>query len=747
MFGEVLKRFRVREMLTQEELAASCGVSVRQIRELEAGRIRTPRAATVRALEGALGLSPTDVAELRQATTGAKPSPGPAAPPPAQLPGAIEAFTGRSAELADLDEATAGTVLIHGTAGVGKTALAVHWAHRHAARYDAGQLYADLRGFDPSGEALDPGEALRGFLGALGVAPHSIPAGTDAQAALYRSHTAGRRLLVILDNARDAGQVRPLLPGGPDARTVVTSRRRLTALVAGAGAATVDLDVPPAADAARLLTRRLGPGGTHAGAVDEVVRACGRLPLALALVGARARLTGFPLAVLAAQLRGRSGRLDALEADDRGARAVFSWSYRALSRPAATMFRLLGLTVGPDIATAAAAALAGSSSAAARKVLTELADAALVVEHVPGRYTMHDLLRAYAGELSRAEDSGEARRAALTGLLDHYTLSAYHADLILNPVRAPIPLALPDGRTDAKPPAGPEEALAWLDTEREVLLTALRQAADEGRHTHAWQLSWALDTFLHERGRWHDEGAAWAVALRAATAMADQPAAAHAHRFLGAVNGRLARFDEADRHLRRAVAVSRSAGDRQGEAEGHFVLSYVRWLRGDPAGALRHAERSLSSFAELDEPLWEGKAALAVGWYRDQLGDFPDALHFYERALAAQERSGNRANEAVTHDGIGLVHQHLGDHESAQHHFLRGLDLAVATGHPILQAQLCTHLGDAGEAIGDRETATARWAQAYRILHPLRHPQAADLRRKLRFAGAPAEENPRAAGR
>jgi tetratricopeptide (TPR) repeat protein len=662
--------------------------------------------------------------ELRRRPVDRTPAPASA---PAQLPAGVEGFTGRAAALAALDAAAARVVTVTGAAGVGKTALVVHWAHRAAGDFPDGRLYVDLRGFDGDGDVVDPADAIRGFLDALGVEPHRVPPGRDAQAALYRSLSADRRLLVVLDNARDAGQVRPLLPGGPAVRTVVTSRDRLTALVAETGARPLALDLPDQAEAVELLTSRTGAQPRDPEAAAEIVAACGRLPLALALVGARVRQTGFPLATLATELR-RPG-LATLD----GVRAVFSWSYRALSPSAARLFRLLGLAAGADIAAAAAAALAGVALPEVRRALRELTEASLLTEPAPGRYQLHDLLRVYAGELAHEVETDKDRRAALTRLLDHYTHTAYAAELVLNPTRAPIPLTLAEPAEGAGPKQqlDVKAALQWLGTERAVLLSALRQAKDEGLDRYAWQLGWALDTFLYEQHHWQDEGAAWAVALSAATALVDRPAAAHAHRFLAVVAGRLDRFGEAHAHMRQAIELSRAAGDRAGEAETHFVLSYVCWLQADHDSALDHAERSRALWAELDHPSWEGKASNAVGWYHAQLGAHRKALPYHERALALQQQAGDRANEAVARVSLGQAQHDLGYYEAAAGHYEQGLQLARALADPVMEAHLTVRLGDTYQAMGDDAAARERWQRAYEILTDAGHPQAADVGRKL----------------
>jgi hypothetical protein len=372
-----------------------------------------------------------------------------------QLPAAVAHFAGRTGELATLTgllrgrAERGGTVVISaigGTAGVGKTALAVHWAHQVADRFPDGQLYVNLRGFDPSGSVMAPAEAVRRFLDALQVPPERIPVDLDAQAALYRSQLACKRMLVVLDNARDTVQVRPLLPGAPTCLVVVTSRGQLTSLVAVDGAHPLTLDLLTEAEARELLARRLGPDRIAAEpqAVEQIVGCCARLPLALSIAAARAEQSGFPLAALAGELAETGRRLDVLDAGDAAGqvRAVFSWSYTALSSAAARLFRLLGLHPGPDISAAAAASFAAVPPAETRRLLAELVRASLLTEHTPGRYAFHDLLRAYAVDVTHTHDPADQRRAAVGRMLDHYRHTAHTAERLLNPARDPIPLAL-----------------------------------------------------------------------------------------------------------------------------------------------------------------------------------------------------------------------------------------------------------------------------------------------------------------
>jgi DNA-binding SARP family transcriptional activator len=352
---------------------------------------------------------------------------------PRQLPGSAAHFTGRKGELAALSEILdqagdrpPGTVVIGaigGMAGVGKTALAVHWAHQVAGRFPDGQLYVNLRGFDRSGTPAASAEAIRGFLDALGVPPDRIPADPDVQAGLFRGLLAGRKILIVLDNARDEQQVRPLLPGSPGCLVIVTSRRQLLGLAAAEGARLLTLGPLSPAEARLMLTARLDTAraDNHPGAVTEVADLCARLPLALAIAAARAAARpSLPLGALATELRDAGNRLDVLDTGDPavGIRAVFSWSSQQLSPPAARLFRLLGLHSGPDITARAAASLAGLDLAGARRLTRELARAHLITEHTPGRYCLHDLLRTYATDQAHAEDSYTDRHSATQPVLE-----------------------------------------------------------------------------------------------------------------------------------------------------------------------------------------------------------------------------------------------------------------------------------------------------------------------------------------
>jgi DNA-binding SARP family transcriptional activator len=480
-------------------------------------------------------------------------------PLPAQLPHRIPDFTGREAELDRLDALLVrdhggigtGVVIatIAGTAGVGKTALAVHWAHRISERFPDGQLYVNLRGFDPTGSAMKPAEAIRGFLDAFGVTPQQLPTSLEAQAALYRSLLAGRRVLILLDNAADEDQIRPLLPGSPGCLVIVTSRNELPGLIVTEGAQPVLVDLMSVPEARALLSRRIGQNrlAAEAHAVDSIIALCARLPLALMLVAARAAThPGFSLSALAAELSEVGGSLDAFDSEDRATnvRAVFSWSYQRLSVSGQRLFRLLGLHFGPDISLAAVASLAGMPKAQPRHTLAELTRAHLVSERIPGRFAFHDLLRAYATEVAYTYDPEDYRYAARCRVLDHYLHSAYRADEVLHRHRdrpftpaAASPGVTPECAADQK------QALDWFESEHAVLLAALRDAA--GFDTHIWQLASALVSYFKHQGHWRDWRDSQTMALDASRRLSDKRAQALSHSLLGSAFVHLSNYDHA----------------------------------------------------------------------------------------------------------------------------------------------------------------------------------------------------------
>jgi DNA-binding SARP family transcriptional activator/DNA-binding XRE family transcriptional regulator len=532
---------------------------------------------------------PTHGGMPRQGAGIANPAVGGGAPPvPRQLPAGVRHFVGRAEEIGKLsalaEEAvlTAGTVVISaigGTAGVGKTALALHWAHQVADRFPDGQLYVNLRGFGPSGTPATPGEAIRGFLDALGAPPERIPAALDSQAALYRSLLAGKRMLIILDNARDAEQVRPLLPGGPTCLVLVTSRRQLSGLVAAEGAHAITLD---------MLT--------------------------------------------------------------------------------------------------------------------------------------------------------EADAAALHRMLGHYLHSARAADQQIYPSRRrPIGAEPPAAGTAPEPFADDTQALAWFEAEHQVLLAAIGLAAAEGFDACAWQLAWAMETFFFRRTLLHDWAATQRTGLAAARHLGDRNGQAWAHRGIASALTELGDYRDAHAQLRQAMILRRRLGDRAGQAQLFGDLSHLHQRQGWLRRALRTAQQALSMYRELGDRWGEAIALNYAGWTLGQLGDYRQMLAYCQQALVIMVAANDRQNTANTLDSVGYAYRHLGHHARAAACYRRAVHVYTEFGYRYPRAETLGYAGDAHLAAGDPLAARDAWQEALHILDELHHPDAGQLRAKLRAlpTGAP----------
>lgn len=650
---------------------------------------------------------------------------------PAQLPPGLPEFVNRTDELDRLDALVDGrdearVAVLAGTAGVGKTSLAVRWAHGVRVRFPDGQLYADLRGFDPDGEPADPGEVVRDFLAALAVPAHAVPPALAGQTALYRSLLAGRRMLVLLDNARSSEQVRPLLPGTPGCLTLVTSRNDLTGLVVAEGARPVTLDVPGYAAARLLLRARLGAERVAAepAAVTALISACARLPLALAVVAARA-VTRPRLSLSTVADEVREG-FDA-PAEDRSTdvRAAFDWSYQQLSPAAARMFRLLGLHPGPGLGVEAAASLAGESVTTAKRLLAELAGAHLIGEREGARFELHDLLRAYAINRNRDQDPAADRDAATTRLLDHYLHSAHRADRLIKPHRDDrINPEKPAQQTTVADFADRRAAAAWLAGERPVILALIRRKD----RAEVVRLAWTMVSFLDYAGYWPDK----VDALRAALAAAQTPGdRAETKRMLGSAQVRLGHFAEAAAELDEALAEYGRLGDPGGRARVHRTAAWVLERQGRDREALDRARLALACHRAAGNDAGVGRSLNAVGWFHARLGDHRRALARCTAALDRQRRIGDRFGEAETLDSLGFIHRRLGAHDTAETDYRRAARLYREFGDRYNQADTLVSLGDTCREAGRLVVAREVWQEALEIFESLGHPETAAVRDRL----------------
>jgi DNA-binding SARP family transcriptional activator/tetratricopeptide (TPR) repeat protein len=728
------------------------GLHARLIRALAADGQRAAAMATYREivdrLGDELGVEPGDALsaayeKMRGAGTGAVSVSGHR---PAQLPSDPADFTGRGEQLATLDE-LAPIYVIFGAAGAGKTALAVHWGHSVRSRFADGQLFVNLRGFDPSSEPLSPAVALHGFLTALDVPASRIPVLQADRSALFRSVLADRRMLIVLDNARSAAQVRPLLPGGSGCSVVVTSRDPLTPLITTEQARSLRLALFPYAEARGFLVRRLGAGRVNAApaAADELIGRASGLPLALSIAAARAAVEpDAPLARIASSLR----TLEDLRGGDAASdlRTVFSSSYRTLAPAAARMFRLLGLHPIPQMSPAAAASLAGVTPGEASTLLASL-ESVNLVSVSDGIVTLHDLLHAYAASLAGSDP------AAWERLASHYLQTAVAADLVLDPSRPPVPLpppvpgSVPDrlldpaGRAAPLPagspaaasqaaaastaaassavPAGvadrPLDAMAWFTRWHQVLLALLGTPV-------VVPLAYHLTIYLQRQGHWPDQVLSQEAALAAS---ADPASRARALRALARALIQLGRYPEADTRLR---AAAETAVDRRTQANIHLDLAWLLDRQGLASAARDEAQRALSLGDGTDVYPY---ALNAVGWYAALLGLLPEALGRCREALTAFAARGDQRGEAESRDSLGYIQLRLGEPAAAVAHFEAAIALYRELGDRHGEGETLARLGDAHAAAGSPSLAAAAWQRAADTLTSIGHPSAASVRAKL----------------
>jgi tetratricopeptide (TPR) repeat protein len=723
----------VRALLTQEQLAERAGLSVRTVRGLESGAARQPRTASVRQLGDALGLTASELQRLADAArnTTASPAPTvssePAAPPadvPRQLPADAPGFVGRTSELAALQvgpdagpDASAVVIsAVDGMAGVGKTALAVHAAHRLADQYPDGQLFVDLHGFTRGYAPVEPAEALDRMLRTLGVPGGQIPDHMEERSALYRSKLAGRRVLVLLDNAADEAQVEPLLPGTAGCLVLVTSRRRLTGLDQ---ASAVSVDLLPMAEAVQLFATTAGGHRVAAeppALLAEVVELCGRLPLAIRIAAARLRSRPtWSVTYLAERLRDHQERLVELDVGEQGIAAALDLSYQQLTPELRRVYRRIGLHPGPDLDIHATAALVGAAVPVVGRLVDELLDNHLLAEPVPERYRFHDLTRSHAADLAAREEPAADRDAALARLFHHYASTAAAAMDVAYPFERERRPRIAAAATPAPALGDAAAATAWLDAELPNLLATARHALVHGGPEHAIHLSATLHRHLGARGRNTDAEALHGVALAAATGAGDHAGEITARIGLGLVHRLVGRHAQALEHNERAVALARKIDHRAGEMEAVLGLAFARRMRGEygEAAGLFHEARRLAG--ELRHRPGELDALIGLGSVQQLRGRNGEATTHLELALDRARDLGHRTCEMQALAALGWVMLAEARHEPARDHFARALAIATAEGFRIGELNALLGLGVAAERVRDHRDARARFREVLRI--------------------------------
>lgn len=677
-------------------------------------------------------------------------------PVPAQLPADVAGFTGRTAELAELDRlldadatkpAAAVICAVSGTAGVGKTAVAVRWAHRVRGWFPDGQLYLDLRGYDAE-QPMEPRAALARLLRALGDTDPDGSSDVDECAARYRSLVDGRRMLVVLDNAGSVEQIRPLLPGSASCLVLVTSRNSLSGLVARHGAHRIELDLLPLDDAIALIRRLIGARvDEERNAAVALATHCARLPLALRVAAELG--TARPdaaLSNLVQELADQRRRLNLLDAggDPRtGVRAILSWSYQHLPPDAARMFRRMGLHPGPDLDPYAAAALAGHTLDETRWLADVLVRAHLVQRSADRRYSMHDLLRVYAVELAGGDPQAD-RDAAMTGLLDHYLHTAAAAMNTLHPAEGHRRPEVPPSAQLTPRVTDPGAAHAWLESERANLIAAAAHAATYRWPEHSIRLTLTLFRHLEGGGRYADALAIHGSGLLATRRTGDRRSRAHLLTNVAVMHARQGRHPQVIDHLQRALVLYRETGDRGGEARALGNLAVTLGGQGSHAVAIGYLQQALTMCREAGEQHGEVRALCNLGWLHAARGNHPEAARYLADALVLCRRIGDPVGEAVALDYTGELHHRRGEHVVAAEHHAQARTIAHRTDQRVIEASALNGLGEASSAQGKPAPARQYHQQALALALDLgdRYQQArahAGLARAGEAGSAPPE--------
>ncbi|WP_165968174.1 ATP-binding protein [Saccharopolyspora elongata] len=662
---------------------------------------------------------------------------------PRQLPVAARHFVNRAVEQDVLTTLLGGATsdgfvlisTVDGVAGVGKSTLAVHWAHRMRDRFPDGDLYVNLRGFDPVAEPVDSTDALGSFLIALGVPTERVPQGLEARAGLFRSLVHRKQMLILLDNARTAEQVRPLLPSSPSCLVLVTSRNRLHELVVREGASRISLDVLTADEAELMLASYLGDQrvAVEHEAVRDLIRHCAGLPLALGIAAARAvENPDFPLIEIVSQLQDERERLDALDAGGvTGLRSVFSWSYRSLSPEAARLFRLLGLPTGPDISLRAAADLAGRSHRETRALLAELSHASLLDQHEPGRYRFHDLLRAYAAECAAADEAAPDRDAAIRRLLDHYLRTSHLIDRHLVGHSRKFALALPPSNVIGIAFDSEDRMLGWWEEEYANLTAGIGQAHRRGFRAHAWSLAFTLFYFFRLRGYLAEWIRNFELALEAVRELGDRRAEAQL------LHGLAIAYFEAKQH-EKVVFYRGLARELFEQADDHYHAAMSLLIGSESSSVLdRHdvalamAERGLELQEEVGDLNGRGYGNGCLGVAYMGLREHEKARSHFSDALTLYREVGEVYGESYILNELGELHLALDEPATALLMYREALRIRQGIGYRRGEGQSLRDLGRAQCAAGDREQARAHWEKAFTIFEELGDAEADSVRQEL----------------
>jgi tetratricopeptide (TPR) repeat protein/transcriptional regulator with XRE-family HTH domain len=719
--------------LTQEELAEAAGLSPRSVSDLERGIHRTAHKDTALLLADALGLAEPTRALFVAAARGRGPAAdvlaavrgeatGAAAAAVAKtLPGDIAAFTGRQVELSQLlgkidglaaEGGVVGICTIDGMAGIGKTTFAVHAAHRLAPAFPDGQFFLPLHAHTAGQRPVDPADALASLLLTAGVAPEQIPPGVAGRAARWRGQVAGKKILLLLDDAAGHEQVRALLPGTAGSLVLVTSRRRLTAL---ADAEVISLDTLPSGEAAALLTQLAARPGLRAedAVVGQIIRLCGYLPLAIGMLASQLRHhPAWTVAALTAELASARDRLALMRAENLSVGAAFGLSYQDLSEDLQQLFRRLGLHSGPSIDAYAAAALDGTTLDTARRHLDELYDQHLLTEHVHGRYQLHDLLRGYACTLAAADNPAESK-AAVGRLLDYYLHTALVADRHLatwsGAVRRPPPGHPPTQRPGL---ATRDQATAWLEAERANLYAATGYAASHGWLEHAIGIPAAIGGFLAVRGYGDQSAALYQTALAAARQAGDRLGEADTLDGLGVLQGDVGDYPAAAASLTRAVALYGDAGDLPGQADTLTQLAYLHVLTADYPAAAASAQQALALARSAGDRSVQADALIHLGLVQQLTGDYPAAAASHQQALVLCRDLGNLEGQAESLSCLGVVQQETGDYPGAAASHQQALALFGDLGNQAGLAGALNCFGVVQQETGDYPGAAGSHQQA-----------------------------------